>query len=92
LPKWISHRLLDTNTDLSTDMAISRAQRFLKEMAQPFQAKDEDGVSTWGPEHLLKYQEEAAQKHRANPSNVEGKQLMAEGQIGEDGDYDMEGV
>jgi DNA excision repair protein ERCC-2 len=92
LPRWISHRLLHTNTNLSTDMAISKAQRFLKEMAQPFQAKDQDGVSTWGPEHLLKFQEEAAQKHRANPSNVEDNILMAEGQIGEDDDYDIEGV
>jgi DNA excision repair protein ERCC-2 len=92
LPRWISHRLLHTNTNLSTDMAISKAQRFLKEMAQPFQAKDQDGVSTWGLEHLLKFQEEAAQKHRANPSNVEDNILMAEGQIGEDDDYDIEGV
>jgi DNA excision repair protein ERCC-2 len=67
LPKWISHRLLDTNTDLSTDMAISRAQRFLKEMAQPFQAKDEDGVSTWGPEHLLEISGRSCTKAPSQP-------------------------
>ncbi|KAK9436752.1 hypothetical protein VB005_11567 [Metarhizium brunneum] len=57
LPKWINQGLLDVDTNLSTDMAVSSARRFLRTMAQPFHAKDQDGISTWGYEDLQKYKE-----------------------------------
>ncbi|ROT34944.1 DNA repair helicase [Sodiomyces alkalinus F11] len=57
LPKWISQSLLDVDTNLSTDMAVSSARRFLKQMAQPFRAKDQEGVSTWTYEDLMKHKE-----------------------------------
>ncbi|PHH65392.1 hypothetical protein CDD81_2496 [Ophiocordyceps australis] len=52
LPKWINQGLLDVDTNLSTDMAVSSARRFLKTMAQPFRAKDQEGISTWGYKDL----------------------------------------
>ncbi|OQE25255.1 hypothetical protein PENSTE_c006G09178 [Penicillium steckii] len=47
LPKWINQAMLDSETNLSTDMAVSTAKNFLRTMAQPFKAKDQEGISTW---------------------------------------------
>ncbi|KAG6018441.1 DNA-dependent ATPase of the nucleotide excision repair factor 4 complex [Claviceps pusilla] len=57
LPKWINQGLLDVDTNLSTDMAVSSARRFLRIMAQPFDAKDQEGISTWGYEDLQAHKE-----------------------------------
>ncbi|KAG5954005.1 DNA-dependent ATPase of the nucleotide excision repair factor 4 complex [Claviceps sorghi] len=57
LPKWINQGLLDVDTNLSTDMAVSSARRFLRTMAQPFNGKDQEGISTWGYEDLQKHKE-----------------------------------
>lgn len=57
LPKWINQALLDQDANLSTEMAVGQAKRFLKGMAQPFKAKDQEGISTWSLEDLIKYQE-----------------------------------
>ncbi|EGS23598.1 uncharacterized protein CTHT_0002930 [Thermochaetoides thermophila DSM 1495] len=57
LPKWIAQALLDADTNLSTDMAVSSARRFLKTMAQPFKAKDQEGISTWSLEDLKRHQQ-----------------------------------
>ncbi|PMB73483.1 DNA repair helicase RAD3 [Beauveria bassiana] len=52
LPKWINQGLMDVDVNLSTDMAVSSARRFLKTMAQSFRAKEQEGISTWGYEDL----------------------------------------
>ncbi|KZZ94874.1 DNA helicase (DNA repair), Rad3 type [Moelleriella libera RCEF 2490] len=57
LPKWINQGLIDLDTNLSTDMAISSARRFLRSMAQPFHARDQDGISTWGYDDLQKHKQ-----------------------------------
>ncbi|KAJ4375754.1 TFIIH/NER complex ATP-dependent 5'-3' DNA helicase subunit [Neurospora sp. IMI 360204] len=61
LPKWINQALLDANTNLSTDMAVGNARAFLKQMAQPFSAKDQEGVSIWGMKDLKRHQEKMAE-------------------------------
>ena len=57
LPKWINQALLDAETNLSTDMAVAAAKKFLRTMAQPFRAKDQEGISTWSYEDLMKHKE-----------------------------------
>ncbi|KMU82665.1 TFIIH basal transcription factor complex helicase subunit [Coccidioides immitis H538.4] len=42
LPKWISQNILESETNLSTDMAVATAKSFLRTMAQPFKAKDQE--------------------------------------------------
>ncbi|KAK4165097.1 DNA repair helicase rad15 [Cladorrhinum sp. PSN259] len=56
LPKWINQEIRDSETNLSTDMAVSSARVFLRRMAQPFKTKDQEGVSIWNIEHLKKHQ------------------------------------
>ncbi|KZZ98013.1 DNA repair helicase RAD3 [Ascosphaera apis ARSEF 7405] len=69
LPKWINQALLDSETNLSTDMAVSTAKAFLKTMAQPFKAKDQEGISTWSLQdlqnHIAQEKEEVEKRVRA---------------------------
>ena len=57
LPKWINEAILEAEVDLSTDMAVGTAKKFLRTMAQPFPSLDQDGVSTWRLEDLEAYKE-----------------------------------
>jgi DNA excision repair protein ERCC-2 len=58
LPKWINQTILESEVNLSTDMAVATAKSFLRTMAQPFKAKDHEGISSWTPaqleEHIAK--------------------------------------
>ncbi|KAK9455484.1 hypothetical protein V1511DRAFT_293400 [Dipodascopsis uninucleata] len=58
LPKWINQALLDSDVNLSTDMAVASARKFLRTMAQPSNPKDQEGVSVWSLGDLLRIQEE----------------------------------
>jgi DNA excision repair protein ERCC-2 len=44
--------MLESETNLSTDMAVATAKSFLRTMAQPFKAKDQEGISTWSLKDL----------------------------------------
>ncbi|EAW07441.1 TFIIH/NER complex ATP-dependent 5'-3' DNA helicase subunit RAD3 [Aspergillus clavatus NRRL 1] len=57
LPKWISQAMLESETNLSTDMAVATAKNFLRTMAQPFKAKDQEGISTWSLADLERHRE-----------------------------------
>ncbi|CAM1509232.1 Fc.00g029710.m01.CDS01 [Cosmosporella sp. VM-42] len=57
LPKWINQGLLEADVNLSTDMSVSSARRFLRTMAQPFKAKDQEGISTWTYKDLMEHKE-----------------------------------
>ncbi|KAI9370807.1 hypothetical protein BJX61DRAFT_513947 [Aspergillus egyptiacus] len=65
LPKWISQAMLESETNLSTDMAVATAKNFLRTMAQPFRAKDQEGISTWSLADL--------EKHRQKQKQEEGR-------------------
>lgn len=56
LPKWIAQALYEADTNLSTDMALANAKKFLRNLAQPSNPKDQDGVSVWDLERLQEYQ------------------------------------
>ncbi|UKZ79297.1 hypothetical protein TrVFT333_007047 [Trichoderma virens FT-333] len=70
LPKWINQGLQDADTNLSTDMAVSSARRFLKTMAQPFRSKDQEGISTWGYEDLMQHQQKIEEERGEEPPPV----------------------
>lgn len=58
LPKWINQAIMDSDVNLSTDMAVAAAKKFLRTMAQPMDDKDQEGVSVWSLSDLLRVQEE----------------------------------
>ncbi|KAI7867866.1 hypothetical protein BDF14DRAFT_1799987 [Spinellus fusiger] len=46
LPKWINQYVTDASTNLSTDMSLVIAKKFLRTMAQPFES-NQASVSLW---------------------------------------------
>ncbi|CEJ87551.1 Putative Tfiih complex helicase [[Torrubiella] hemipterigena] len=77
LPKWINQGLMDVDVNLSTDMAISSARRFLRTMAQPFKSKDQEGISTWGYEDIKRKAEEDAEEARIAEQKAAEKNAAA---------------
>jgi len=82
LPKWINQAMLESDTSLSTDMAVANAKKFLRTMAQPFGGKEQDGVSTWSIADLERHKEKAEEEkirelrngmNGANGAQVEGE-------------------
>lgn len=71
LPKWISQAMLESETNLSTDMAVATAKNFLRTMAQPFKAKDQEGISTWNLADLERHKE----KQRAEEDRARREEL-----------------
>lgn len=73
LPKWISQAMLESETNLSTDMAVATAKSFLRTMAQPFKAKDQEGISTWSladlERHVAKERGEMEKRGREAMAN-----------------------
>ncbi|RDL37367.1 putative excision repair protein rhp3 [Venustampulla echinocandica] len=57
LPKWINQALVEGEVNLSTDMAAGAAKKFLRSMAQPFKASDQEGISTWSLRDLERFKE-----------------------------------
>ncbi|KAI9744961.1 MAG: DNA-dependent ATPase of the nucleotide excision repair factor 4 complex [Claussenomyces sp. TS43310] len=60
LPQWISKEVSEVDVNLSIDMAVSSAKKFLKTMAQPYE--DTGSVGTWGPLELAAYQEKKGEQ------------------------------
>ncbi|SGY17434.1 BQ5605_C015g07784 [Microbotryum silenes-dioicae] len=53
LPKWIGQYIKDSDTNLSTDLAIAHSKKFLRAMAQPFV---ESSKSAWGIDQIMEKQ------------------------------------
>lgn len=76
LPKWINQALLESDTNISTDMAVASTKKFLRTMAQPFRAKDQEGISTWSiadlERHKEKMEEERIRELQVGGEGMEG--------------------
>lgn len=46
---------MEADTNLSTDMAVAVAKKFLKTIAQPFTEQQQVGISTWSLEDLERH-------------------------------------
>lgn len=93
LPKWINQALLDADSNLSTDMAVSSARRFLRGMAQPFRAKDQEGISTWSEADLKKHQEQLDEQRiqELQEAQLDGRGVPAQELLEGDSDDYMGG-
>ncbi|KAH0537718.1 DNA-dependent ATPase of the nucleotide excision repair factor 4 complex [Glutinoglossum americanum] len=92
LPKWIQQALLDSDTNLSTDMAVASAKKFLRTMAQPFHARDQEGISTWSLADLERHKEKIEEEkirelQEARRNGARGGAVRDEFE-----DYEMEAV
>ncbi|KAI0876334.1 putative excision repair protein rhp3 [Hypoxylon argillaceum] len=95
LPKWINQAMLDVDSNLSTDMAIITAQRFLRDMARPFKSKDQEGISMWSLQDLKTHQQKVDEE-RIKELQSQGDEALiealrrAQAQQAYDEDYDMD--
>ncbi|KAI9251662.1 hypothetical protein EDC94DRAFT_642507 [Helicostylum pulchrum] len=55
LPKWINQYVTDASTNLSTDMSLVIAKKFLRSMAQPYES-NQTGVSLWTSKDIERHQ------------------------------------
>lgn len=76
LPKWIAQALNDSDTNLSTDMALATAKKFLRSLAQPTNPKDQEGVSVWNEEQLIEYQKLHQPKDLLDSKDLQLMDLM----------------
>lgn len=72
LPKWIAQALYDSDTNMSTDMALASAKKFLRNLSQPSNPQDQEGVSVWNLEQL-----EAHQRQQQNNNDRPGVEPKA---------------
>lgn len=90
LPKWIAQGLSDADLNLSTDMAIANTKQFLRTMAQPTDPKDQEGVSVWSYEELLRFQELQKKNKNGAPDIEELQETNGHSTDGKDKDGDIQ--
>lgn len=95
LPRWINQAMRESETSLSTDMAVATAKNFLRTMAQPFKPKDQEGISTWSLKDLERHlekrmgEEEKLRQESAGYNQVSnGKSNPAPGAVIEMDEFD----
>ncbi|KAI5806269.1 DNA repair helicase RAD3 [Geopyxis carbonaria] len=64
LPRWIDTAINEAEVNLSTDMAVASAKKFLRQMAQPLKDADHEGVATLSYRDLVRRQREQAEAAR----------------------------
>ena len=91
LPKWINQYIIEAHSNMSTDMAVSLAKKFIRQISQPFD-HTQTGISLWTLEDIedrqRKEKEEEDRAKRLLGSAAEGT-ATANGEhrnAGEDGD------
>ncbi|RPB20590.1 DNA repair helicase RAD3 [Terfezia boudieri ATCC MYA-4762] len=85
LPQWIREAILESETNMSTDMTVAAAKKFLRTMAQPVEGGGKDGISSWSYEDLRKHQK----KVEAGEGRIyegDGIGIEGTGEVGENDD------
>lgn len=90
LPKWIAQALYDSDTNLSTDMALANAKKFLRSLAQPTNAKDAEGVSVWDLQQLEEHQRQQQKKIDKRLEDEDGAEEKGEDDFMDLDDADLE--
>jgi DNA excision repair protein ERCC-2 len=87
LPKWINQAMLESETNLSTDMAVATAKSFLRTMAQPFKARDQEGISTWSLKDLEAHiaKQKGEEERLMREMAADGNAMFGNGQGGTNG-------
>ncbi|KAI9674184.1 MAG: DNA-dependent ATPase of the nucleotide excision repair factor 4 complex [Caeruleum heppii] len=78
LPKWINQALYDSEVGISVDQAVASAKKFLRTMAQPFKARDQEGISTWSLADLERHREKMEAQAGEMGGPVQGDVMMEE--------------
>nr|XP_018264569.1 DNA excision repair protein ERCC-2 [Kwoniella dejecticola CBS 10117]OBR86727.1 DNA excision repair protein ERCC-2 [Kwoniella dejecticola CBS 10117] len=76
LPKWINAYITEAHSNLSTDVSIALAKKFIRQISQPFD-HTQTGISLWTLEDIEKRQ--LQDKLEAEQAEIELKKSMANG-------------
>lgn len=79
LPKWINQYITEASTNLSTDMSLVMAKKFLRSMAQPFE-QDQLHQSLWTLEDV----EARQRKQQAETQQAGGGRLVQSNGMSQD--------
>jgi len=82
LPPWINAQIPEAEARLSVDQAVAVAKNFLKEMSKPFEAKHQEGISTWSLEDLKRHQKKHAEEEIRELKAAEKEAVEVEGREG----------
>merc|ERR1712154_211147 len=77
LPQWLSNYLKTEYINLSTDVAVEIASKFVKRMAQPHSRKDEIGKSLLSLEDIRKLKREIRAEYSDGQDTFEQNQFAA---------------
>ncbi|KAL1409548.1 TFIIH/NER complex ATP-dependent 5'-3' DNA helicase subunit [Vanrija albida] len=91
LPRWINQYITDAHSNLSTDMAVVLAKKFIRQISQPFD-HTQTGISLWTLDDILARQEqekEEAARAGAEIDDAFGPTANGNAQ-GDDADVDMD--
>jgi DNA excision repair protein ERCC-2 len=88
LPRWINEAILDADVNLSTDMAVAAAKKFLRTLAQPMDPADQLGVSVWEFADIERHQMD--QKPNSGPQMDEPDAMDVDLDFSDDGIADHE--
>ncbi|WVR03935.1 hypothetical protein IAU60_000934 [Kwoniella sp. DSM 27419] len=91
LPKWINSYITEAHSNLSTDVAISLAKKFIRQISQPFD-HTQTGISLWTLEDIERRQaqdrEDAERADQALREAVGKNTVPGTGADGVDADMD----
>ena len=91
LPQWIREAIMDSEINMSTDMAVAAAKKFLRTMAQPLEG--ESGISSWTLQDLQRHQRKIAMGEGGHHENHDLDRMDIDGvNGGEPGDNDEYGM
>ncbi|BEI91217.1 uncharacterized protein CcaverHIS019_0400370 [Cutaneotrichosporon cavernicola] len=89
LPRWINQYITDAHSNLSTDMAVVLAKKFIRQISQPFD-HTKTGISLWTVEDIEeRQQQEKEEEERAGAKADEVFGRQANGGV-DDADVDMD--
>ncbi|WOO79551.1 General transcription and DNA repair factor IIH helicase subunit XPD [Vanrija pseudolonga] len=89
LPRWINQYITDAHSNLSTDMAVVLAKKFIRQISQPFD-HTQTGISLWTLDDILARQEQ--EKEEAAKAGAEITEAFGPAANGrpDDADVDMD--
>lgn len=89
LPRWINQYITDAHSNLSTDMAVVLAKKFIRQISQPFD-HTQTGISLWTLDDILARQEQEKEEAAKAGAEIEGAFGPAANGRPDDADVDMD--
>lgn len=91
MPKWINQYIIEAHSNMSTDMAISLAKKFIRQISQPFD-HTQTGISLWTLEDIEERQRKDREEAERAIASLPGGQVNGDRVYAGAGGYDGDGL